>query len=56
MIGGVALVLFSSVAQTMRMQAVRQKRHDSEGARLVTYVKYLSETPVTPGTPSDVPE
>jgi hypothetical protein len=47
-LGGVALVLVSSVHMGMKFAARRRERDDSEGLRLFKYVKYLS-----PQTPKD---
>lgn len=41
-VGGVGLVLASSVSMALRLRARRHERDSSEGARLVTHVKYLS--------------
>ena len=41
-VGAVVLVIASSVAMGARFRARRRERVESEGARLVTYVKYLS--------------
>ncbi len=40
-----ALIVVSSVALSLRVRALARDREASEGARLVTYVKYLSSTP-----------
>ena len=41
---GVALMLMSSANFAMRVRGVRRGRAELEGARLVTYVKFLSRT------------
>ena len=42
-LGAVALVLVSSVNMGMKLSARRRKSNESEGARLFTCVKYLSQ-------------
>lgn len=41
----VLLLVVSSVEHAMRLRAYRRTRAESEGGRLATYVKYLSELP-----------
>ena len=41
---GVALMLISSTNFAVRVRGLRRERFESEGARLVTYVKFLSRT------------
>ena len=41
---GVALMLLSSAHFAMRASGLRRGRAESEGARLVTYVRFLSRT------------
>ena len=40
--GAFGLLLVSSLSYGFRLRAMRRRREASEGARLVTYVKYLS--------------
>ena len=41
-IGAIALVLASSGGMAMKLAGQRKQREDSEGVRLMTYVKYIS--------------
>ncbi len=41
-VGGVVLVLASSAVATLKLAAARRAREASEGARLATYIRYLS--------------
>lgn len=41
-VGAVGLVLVSSISMGMRLSTRRRERDDSEGVRLITYVKYIS--------------
>ena len=41
----ILLLVVSSVDHAVRLRAYRQARAESEGGRLATYVKYLSELP-----------
>jgi len=44
-VGAVSLVVASSVVLGRQIRRVRRERERSEGARLVTWVKYLSQPP-----------
>ncbi|NNF13661.1 MAG: hypothetical protein HKN72_10570 [Gemmatimonadetes bacterium] len=47
----ILLLVVSSVDHALRLRAYRKARADSEGGRLATYVKYLSELPENEGGP-----
>ena len=42
MVGAMVLLLASSGGMAMKLSGQRKKREDSEGVRLMTYVKYIS--------------
>lgn len=52
-LGSVALVLYSSLQMWSRLSGLQRKRDLSEGARLRTYVNYLSGTLGPDGMPRD---
>lgn len=52
-VASILLVLASAVWQGLRLRAARRKREESEGARLVTYVKYLSRDITPRSNPHD---
>ena len=52
-VGSVAVVLFSSLDMWSRLKGIQRKRDLSEGARLRTYVRYLSPTLGPDGSPRD---
>ena len=54
-VGAVALVLVSSIAMGMRLSAGRREQEESEGARLITYVRYLSSSPDPTGSDPESP-
>lgn len=43
-VGAVGLVLVSSINMGMHLSRLRRERDESEGVRLITYVKYISAT------------
>jgi len=49
----ILMVLASAIWQGLRLRAARRKREASEGARLATYVKYLSRDITPRNTPRD---
>jgi hypothetical protein len=55
-LGSVALVLFSSLHLWSQLKGVQRTRDLSEGARLRTYVRYLSTTLEPDGSPRDSEE
>ena len=50
---GVVILVVSSVEHALRLRAYRRSRAETEGGRLATYVKYLSE--VDRGSDDDPP-
>lgn len=52
-VGSVALVVFSSLHMWTGLKGLQRKRDLSEGARLRTYVRYLSPTLGPDGSPRD---
>lgn len=49
----ILLLVVSSVDHALRLRAYHRSRAESEGGRLATYVKYLSELPGEEGNPGN---
>lgn len=49
----IGVLVVSSVEHAFRLRAYRKARAESEGGRLATYVKYLSELPTDEGSLPD---
>jgi len=49
-LAGIAITLLSTVNLALRLSRERKRREAAAGARLFTYVKYLSQEPDTEGS------